>query len=279
MARKYSMAHLGCLSWTPAEMIYCAKAIGYDYVSIRILPMGVEAEFDYDFTRHPELLRLTRQAMEETGVGIHDIELAKIHDHSDVPSFEASFEAAADLGAKAVISSIWTEDRERYLEQFAQVCDLAAQYGLRVGLEFVTWATIWNLKQAREVLELVNRPNAGLMIDTLHAHRSRVSLKELEECPKEWFDFAHVCGGPVEIPDRTDLENLIYYGRDDRFYLTDPENGVDAAGMIRRMREDTVLSLELPNTKHAREWGIFEHERRVLQTTKEYLKKAGLDEK
>ena len=34
MARKYSMAHLGCLNWTPAEMIYNAKAIGYDYVSM-----------------------------------------------------------------------------------------------------------------------------------------------------------------------------------------------------------------------------------------------------
>ena len=31
------MAHLGCLNWTPAEMICNAKAIGYDYVSIRAM--------------------------------------------------------------------------------------------------------------------------------------------------------------------------------------------------------------------------------------------------
>lgn len=63
------MAHLGCLNWTPAEMIYNAKAIGYDYVSIRTIVQGIKGEVDYDFHRHPELFRLAKQAIAETGVG------------------------------------------------------------------------------------------------------------------------------------------------------------------------------------------------------------------
>ena len=271
MPRKYSMAHLGCLNWTPAEMIYNAKAIGYDYVSIRTIVQGIKGEADYDFQRHPELFRLTRQAMEETGVGIHDIELAKIDDSSVPSKYEHAFAAAQELGVRNVISSIWTDDRLRALGQFEQICDLAAKYDLLVALEFVTWASVWNLQQAKEVLEAVDRPNAGILVDTLHAHRSRVTVEEIAACPRSWFELAHICGGPLEIPDRSDREALIYNGREARYYLTDPDNGVDAASIIQVMNPETVLSLELPNWENAKELGTFEHQRRVLETTKAYL--------
>lgn len=277
MSRKYSMAHLGCLNWTPAEMIYCAKAIGYDYVSIRTISMGAQGEVDYDFGRRPELFQLTKEAMEETGVGIHDLELAKICDGRDVGDYEPAFEAAAKLQIHHVISSIWTDRRDFYLEQFAKVCDLAARYGMKVSLEFVTWAEIWNLQQAREVLKTVNRPNAGILVDTLHAHRSRVRPEEIAACPEEWFSFAHVCGGPKDIPDRGDTENLIFCAREARCYLTEEANGVDAASYLAPMGPDTVYSLELGHWERARKWGTFEHQRRVLETTKEYMSRHGLD--
>ena len=255
MPRKYSMAHLGCLNWTPAEMIYNAKAIGYDYVSIRTIVQGIKGEADYGFQHHPELFRLTKQAIADTGVGIHDIELAKIDDSSAPVKYESAFAAAQELGVINVISSIWTDNRPWYLKQFEQVCDLAAKYGLMVSLEFVTWASVWNLQQAREVLETVNRPNAGLLVDTLHAHRAR----------------------PKAIPDRSDREALIYNGREARYYLTEADNGVDAASMIRAMKKDTILSLELPHLERARELGTFEHQRRVLESTKLYLRANGIE--
>ena len=271
MARKYSMAHLGCLNWTPAEMIYNAKAIGYDYVSIRTIVQGIKGEVDYDFHRHPELFRLAKQAIAETGVGIHDIELAKVDDNSDVTKYESAFAAAQELGVINVISSIWTDDKPCALRQFEQICDLAAKYDLLVALEFVTWASVWNLQQAKEVLETVDRPNAGMLVDTLHAHRSKVTVEEIDACPHKWFEFAHICGGPKEIPDRSDTQALIHNGREARYYLTDPDNGVDAASIIQVMNPDTVLSLELPNWEKAKELVTFEHQRRVLETTKAYL--------
>ena len=277
MPRKYSMAHLGCLNWTPAEMIYNAKAIGYDYVSIRTIVQGIKGEADYGFQHHPELFRLTKQAIADTGVGIHDIELAKIDDSSDPVKYESAFAAAQELGVINVISSIWTDNRPWYLKQFEQVCDLAAKYGLMVSLEFVTWASVWNLQQAREVLETVNRPNAGLLVDTLHAHRARVSVDEIAACPQKWFEFAHICGGPKAIPDRSDREALIYNGREARYYLTEADHGVDAASMIRAMKKDTILSLELPHLERARELGTFEHQRRVLESTKLYLRANGIE--
>lgn len=240
--------------------------------------MGAQGEVDYDLVRHPELFQLTKEAMEETGVKIHDIELAKISDEKDVCEYEPAFEAAAKLQIHHVISSIWTDREDYYLDQFARVCDLAKQYDMSVALEFVTWATIWNLKQAKEILETVKRPNAGILVDTLHAYRSCVMPEEIAACPKEWFPFAHVCGGPKEIPDRSDTKNLIFHGREARYYLTEEENGIDAASYLNPMGEDTVYSIELGHWERARKWGTFEHQRRAFETTKAYMVQHGLDE-
>ncbi|MCE5202468.1 MAG: sugar phosphate isomerase/epimerase [Synergistaceae bacterium] len=274
MTHKFSLAHLTVLGWTPPEMIYNAHLIGYDYVSIRIISMGVKGEFDFDISKNKKMFDLTKQAMEDTGMEIYDIELARIADGVDVRNYERSFEAAARLGAKGMISSIWTDDKEYYIDQFATLCDLAAQYDLTVNLEFPTWASVYDMKGVREVIDTVKKPNAGIMLDTLHVYRSRVSMEELEACPKELYNLAHICDGPAEIPALTDKEALIHTGRDERYYVG--EGAIDVAGMVKRMRPDTVLSIELPNLGYVAKWGYTEHARRCLVTAKEYLKQNGV---
>ncbi len=274
MAYKFSLAHLTVLGWSPVEMAYNASLIGYDYISIRNINMGVKGERDFSIPIGGERYASLKTALADTGIGIHDIELARVVDGVDVAGYEAAFESGASLGARAVLSSVWTEDKKYYTEQFANLCDLAAKYGLTVNLEFVTWAGIWNLKGALELLNEVQRPNARLMVDTLHAWRSRVSAADIAACPKELFDMAHICDGPAEIPERTDKEALIYTGRDARYYVG--EGAINIADMVRAMRPDTVLSVELPHLARVAEYGYTEHARRCLATAKEYLKQNGL---
>lgn len=274
MAHEFSLAHLTVLGWNPVEMIYNAHAIGYDYVSVRTISMGVNRESDFDISRNHKLFNDMKEAMDATGTKIYDIELARVVDDVDVRSYEAPFEAAAKLGAKGMISSIWTDNKPYYMEQFATLCDLAAQYNLTVNLEFPTWASVWNLQGVMEVLDAVQKPNAGVMIDTLHAYRSKVSVEELATIPKEMLNLAHLCDGPVEIPERTDRDALIFTGRDARYYVG--EGAIDIAGMVKLMRPDTVLSIELPHVERVAKYGFFEHARRCLTTAKDYLAKNGV---
>lgn len=274
MAHKFSLAHLTVLGWNPVEMIYNAHAIGYDYVSVRTISMGVNRESDFDISRNHKLFNDMKEAMDETGMKVYDIELARVVDDVDVRSYEAPFEAAARLGAKGMISSIWTDNKPYYMEQFATLCDLAAQYNLTVNLEFPTWASVWNLEGVMEVLDEVKRPNAGVMVDTLHAYRSKVSLEELAAIPKEMLNLAHLCDGPVEIPERTDRDALVFTGRDARYYVG--EGAIDIAGMVKLMRPDTVLSIELPHVERVAKYGFFEHARRCLSTAKDYLAQNGV---
>jgi len=278
MARRYSLAQLTALHWSPPEMIYNARVLGYDTVSIRPIVLGVKGEHDFDLAKNKELFDLTKQAMEETGIGINDIELAKIGDGIDAARYESVFEAAAKLGVKDVISSIWTDNRDFYLEQFAKLCDLAQRYGLFVNLEFVTWAGVNTLKGVREVLDAVKKPNAAIFIDTLHFYRSRTLLEELDSCPKNLFRFMHICDGAKEIPDSsspTYKEDLIHVGRDAREYVG--EGAIDIAGIVKKLPDNVLFSIELPHLLKAAKWGSLEHARRCLVTAKEYMKKNGID--
>jgi len=266
MARQFSLAHLTVLGLPPPEMTYVAAMAGYDFVSFRIIYMGLSGEPNYALAENAQMLRQTRTALRSTGLRVHDVELAKIADATDPRAYLPAMEIAAELGAKAVLSSIWTSDHACYVERFAELCDLARPLGLTVNLEFVTWASVTNLRQAVDVLRTVKRPNAGLMIDTLHFHRSRVRLEELDEVPRDWFHFAHICDAPAEIP--TTVDGLIHTGRDERLYLG--EGAIDVAAIVNRIPE-VPCSIELPHLERAKELGYAEHARRCLVTAKEYL--------
>ena len=267
MDRKYSLAHLTVLKWTIPEMIYNAKLIGYDYVGIRNIPMGVTGEAEDGLSIRNGRYKLTKKALDDTGMKIHDVELTMIRDDKDVSSYEPALEIAAELGATDVISSIWTPNKAYYIEQFAKLCDLAKQYDLFVNLEFVTWAEVKNLDEAKEVISTVGKENAGYLIDTLHFHRSRVQLSELKDIPKKQLRMAHICDGPGEIP--SDKESLIFTGRDARLYLG--EGAINVDEIIGQLPNDIVLSIELPNIQRVKEYGYTEHARRCLETAKEYF--------
>lgn len=267
MKKKYSLAHLTVLGVPTPEMIYNAKLIGYDYVGIRNIYMGLPGEANYDLCGKNKMYKLVKSALSDTGMKIHDIELAKIMDGKDVSSYEPAFEVAAELGVTDVISSIWTPNKDYYIDQFAKLCDLAKQYNLYVNLEFVTWAEVKDLKDAKEVVNTVNKKNAGYLIDTLHFYRSRVELSELDDIPKEKFRVAHICDGPVEIP--TDKEGLIFTGRDARLYVG--EGAIDIASIINKLADDTILSIELPHLERVKNFGYTEHARRCLETAKKYF--------
>ena len=47
--------------------------------------------------------------------------------------------------------------------------------------------------------------------------------------------------------------------------------------MVKAMRPDTVLSIELPHLARVEKYGYTEHARRCLATAKEYLKNNGAE--
>jgi sugar phosphate isomerase/epimerase len=266
MVKQYSLAHLTVLKCPPPEMVHFAQRSGYDFISPRLIPIGSAGEPVYALAQDKALMRDTKAALAATGIKVHDIELARIVDGLDPRSYVPAFEAGAELGARAVISSAWTPDRNFVIECYAALCDLAKPFGLTVDFEFPCFSCVPNLREALAVLRAADRENCGIMVDTLYIPYAHVRLEELDEVPRGWFHFAHLCDGPAEVP--ATREAMIHIARDARLYVG--EGGIDIAGILNRIPE-IPYSIELPNDKRIEELGYEEHARRCVQSAKRYF--------
>ncbi|KPJ75836.1 MAG: hypothetical protein AMJ54_13845 [Deltaproteobacteria bacterium SG8_13] len=266
----FSLAHLTVLGCTPPEMTYIAARAGYDFVSIRLIPMGVPGEASF-LPEDKEVIRKTKAALKETGVRLLDIELARITADIDPKTYIPAMETAAELGARHVISSAWATDPMEHdfiVERYAQICDLADPFGLTVDLEFPTFSRLTSLEEAAGIVRSVNRPNGGILIDTLYFHFSQMRLDELSALPPEWFHFMHICDTVEEIP--TTREGMIHIARDDRLYVGD--GCIDFAAIFDRL-PPIPLSIELPNAQRVRQLGYEGHAKRCLEKAKQHLQK------
>ncbi len=268
MQNQFSLAHLTILGCTPPEMTYIAARSGYDFVSLRLMPMGVVGEAAC-LPLEKQMIRQTKAALAETGIKLLDIELVRIIADEDPKAYVPAMEAAAELGARHVISSAWSTDRSDrnfIVERYAEICDLARPFGLTVDLEFPTFSRLTNLQEAVDIVREVNRDNGGILIDTLYIHFSGVRLDELAALPPDWFHFLHISDTVKQIP--ATREGMIHIARDERLYVG--EGCIDFAAIFDRLPA-IPFSIELPNAKRVRELGYEGHARRCLETAKQYL--------
>ena len=212
------------------------------------------------------MLRATKEALAETRLGVHDIELVRIDETVDIGLYRPALELGAELGARQVICSIWTTNLGIATERFCELCDLAKPLGLTINLEFVTWADVTNLREAMDILRAADRENVGILVDMLHFHRSCVGLDELAAVPRKWFTFAHLCDAPKEIP--SSREELIRTGRAERLYVG--EGAIDIASILSRMPE-VPYSIELPHLERIGRIGYEEHALRCIESAKLYF--------
>lgn len=266
MAKQFSLAHLTALGCPPPELIEIASRAGYDFVSIRSIYMGLPNEPNYSLHENKELLRNTKAALNNTGIKLLDIELARIYDGLDPKRYLPAFEIAAELGGRHVLSSIWTDDLNFSIECFAEICELANEFELTVELEFVPIASINNLAGALEVLHTAKQENAGLLIDAHHFHRAGDQVEDLDKVPREWFRYFHLCDAPADIP--TTKEEMTRVLREERLFVG--EGGIDLRSILNRIPE-IPYSLEIPHSKRIQAVGYEDYARKCLETARQYL--------
>lgn len=264
MSHKYSLSYLTVPGVTPPEQTRIAANAGYDYVSYRLFHLGVAGEPDIDPTS-PQVIRETKQALAETGLGCFDIELMRIVRGLDPKLFVPAFEAGAELGARHVISSAWTDvrnDRSYLVETFAEICDLAAPFGLTVNLEFPAFSRLTTLEEVLDILERTGRSNQGVLVDTLYMHFNKAPLLAMERVPAQWINFMHIC-------DANDLaytkEEMIHIARDARLY---PGEGAIDFTSIDYLFPNLPLAIELPHAARMAEFGPEQHARNCIEAAR-----------
>lgn len=270
MNKRFSLAYLTVPSCSPPEMIYMAARAGFDCVSLRTIPMGLANEPRLSLATDRDLLAQTRRALKDTGIDLHDIENARILDGVRIAEYMPSLEIAAELGARYVLTNIWTSDHVLVVESLTQLCERARTFGLGVIIEFVTWSSVTTLNEAAALVRETAADNAGVIVDCLHFNRSRCSLGDLD-VNRDLVRFVHLCDAPAEIP--ASNEALLHAGRAERLFPG--EGGIDIAAMVRRL-QPMVFGIEAPNLARAAELGNAEHVFRCLEKTKAYFEHHGL---
>jgi sugar phosphate isomerase/epimerase len=266
MKHDYSLAHLTALHLSPPELVEVAAHGGYRYVGLRVTHVASDDPIS-PLTTDVVLMRETKARLANTGVEVLDIELVRMGPETEPETFQRLLEAGAELRARHVIAQLPDPNRERKIERFAALCDLAKPFGLTVELEFPSWTETPDLTEATHVLRAVNRANAGMLIDVLHFTRSRSSIEELSKLPREWFRFAHVCDAAAEIPATT--EGLIRTARVERLFPG--EGGIDVRGILAAMPQDIPYTLEIPRMTLASLVGERECARLALLAARKYL--------
>jgi len=267
----FSLAHLTLINATPAELVYIAARSGYDAVSPRFIHMNVPGEFNHSPLDKAQL-QATKTALATTGLEVLDIELARITDDCDPRSFEAALELGGEVGAKHMIMSAWTtrrDDRNYLLDVYSETCDLAAPYGLTIDLEFPSFSRLRTLDEVLDIVRAADRPNGGILIDTLYLHLSRVDLGELLHVPQQWLHFLHISDCLPGIADTR--EGMVQLARDARLYPG--EGWIDFSGIVERC-PPMNYSIELPNQSRVSELGYEEHARRCLIHAKQTFGEA-----
>ena len=279
MARKFSLAYLTIPGVDPVSQIKIAKEAGYDFVSLRTIPMHLPGEPEFLPQKDPALFDAIQKALKEYDMPLMDIELARIRPDLDIEEYRPAFEAAAKLGATDVLGSVWSRDKAWYTDAAGKVADYAAEFGLKFNIEFLPWAGVRNLQEDITLVDALGRDNVFVMVDTLHAGRAGVTAEELARTPRKYFNFIHLCDGPAGPDGDPVLDNIkddlmLYTAREARFY---PGEGVmDIAGMVKAMPE-IPLSIELPNLKEIEARGRAGHAARCLETAKAYFKANGIE--
>jgi sugar phosphate isomerase/epimerase len=270
MKKQFSLVYLTVPGCSPPEMIYMAGRAGFDFVSLRTIPMGLASEPRLSLATDKELLAQTRRALKDTGVRLHDTENARILDGVRIADYVPELEIAAELGARYVLTNIWTSDRSLTVAALSELSERAKALGLGVMVEFVTWASITTLNEAAALAREAGGGNAGLIVDCLHFSRSRCSLEDIER-NRDLLRFVHLCDAPAEIP--ASQEALLHAGRAERLYPGD--GGIDLAAIVRRL-PPMAYGLEIPHLARAREMGNAEHVFRALEKTRAYFERHRL---
>jgi sugar phosphate isomerase/epimerase len=253
----------------PPGTVDVAAACGCDHIGLRLL--GGQPGGDLlPIMGDPALRRATRRRLDDTGVSVLDANTARLIPATRVPAFRRFFEVAAELGARHALATADDADRGRLADRLAELCDLAAEYGMTVQLEFVPWMSVAGVVDAADMVRRTGRPNLGIALDALHFDRSRGRFEDIAVLPPAWFAYMHLCDAPAEwSPDKAALLHTAVKER-----LFPGEGGIDLVGLLRALPANIPLALEIPTEALARDVPAKERVRRAVAATKRVVAAA-----
>jgi sugar phosphate isomerase/epimerase len=261
MANRLSLAPLTINEAGPLELIESAAAGGFDAVSLRVIgPPGIAT----DVVAAAQIPEIRRRAG-DLGVGIFattGIWLAPEFRMADV---ERALANTAALGAGHCLAAGYDDDGSRLAGNFATLCQAAARFGLRVGVEFMPYLPVKSVADAARVLREAAQPNAGIIVDALHLARSGGTPADVAALDPALIAYVQLCDATRErpagmAPREESLRHRLYPG----------DGELPLFELMDALSPDIVIDLEAPVAADAH-LPFAERARRAGDATRRFL--------
>ena len=166
------------------------------------------------------------------------------------PSGDCGFElidAAAELGARNVLTVSRGLEPDRFAARFAELCDHAAPAGVTVVVEPTILYSVTTLAEAKQVVALAGRPNGAILADNLHLDRAGGEpIAALGQLDPALLPYAQLCDAPAR-PAEVSRSGLFDDARDGRRLLGD--GGLPVREYLDALPAGIPLSLEIRSQK------------------------------
>ncbi|TCM14650.1 sugar phosphate isomerase/epimerase [Novosphingobium sp. PhB165] len=240
-SHRLSLDHITAVDATPRLLAETAAQAGCSGICLFMEPMAVLPTMPpFDLLHDPHARRELARCLADLGIAFDLAYPFTLTGRTDPASFAAALETAAELGADLVNVLAYDRDPARRLDIFGRFCDRAAEFDLRVAVEFYPPSQIGSLAAALELVGAIKRPGrVGVNVDILHLIRSRGTLAELKAAPAGSILYGQLCDGMLAAPE--DIEHEASRAR-----LLAGEGQFDLAGFVAALPPQTPISVEIP---------------------------------
>ena len=235
------MAHFTAIDVPPLELVALAARTGFGRIGLRLHPAFPGAPF-YEMPVGGAAMREMKRRLRRDGVSIYDIEFVVVDSEFVAADLAPMLGSAAELGAKRLSVCGDDPDRSRLVASFADLCDLAAGYGMGVDLECMAWRRVASLPDALRVVEVAGRPNGGVLVDALHLSRTGGTPALIRTVPPARIRSAQLCDAPAELP--ATQEAIIREARSGR--LPPGEGELPLRELLAALPDEVALGVEVP---------------------------------
>lgn len=191
--------HTWTLDTTPlAEVLRIAKTTGWDAVELRRVDFTRAAQAGQSAAQVVDLVKASGLPVACVGVELGWMFAEGTERKRLLQVFDESCQYAGELQCRTVMSPVdpGRGDVQEAVASIREVGEIAAKYGVRLGLEFNSVAEQFNsLERLRDVLARAGHKHVGLLLDTYHFGRSGGDPHALEDlAPEEiaYFQYSDV---------------------------------------------------------------------------------------
>lgn len=183
---------------SPVELVELAAAVGceevclFTHIPIAALP-GDDAPTLFPVVTR-DLVADLRSALSTHGIAVGNVEFFPVTAGLDIEVYREGFEVAAAIGAQRAVTHIHDADDARAVDTLGRLGNLAAQHGLRLGLEFMGLTPACaSIERAAWFVEQVGPAHAGIGADALHLVRTGGTPADVARIAPELFTYAQIC--------------------------------------------------------------------------------------